>query len=93
MEPTEEMKRMARRIAAHALCGPEKWKPGVKAGMYESIIRGEADNEALVLGPLAAIMETSEMAANMLGNGDNLYGWEWAERLRSADHLKDSNHV
>lgn len=51
---------MARRIAAHALCGPEKWKPGVKAGMYQDIMDGLADNEAIVLGPLAAIEECTE---------------------------------
>lgn len=55
MMTDQDVLRVAREIAAHALCGPEKWKPGVKAGMYEDIMRGAADTEALVQGPIIAI--------------------------------------
>ena len=65
VDATPQRLMMARRIAAHALCGPEKWKPGVKAGIYEEILRGDADAEALVQGPLAAIIETTEAAAKI----------------------------
>ena len=64
--PTAEQLARARRIAAHALCGPEKWKPGVKAGIYEEIMRGDADAEALVQGPLAAIIETTAREAALI---------------------------
>jgi hypothetical protein len=33
--------------------------PSVKAGMFDDIMKGLADSEALVLGPLTAIMELS----------------------------------
>lgn len=85
--PTPEQLKMARRIAAHALCGPEKWKPGVKAGIYEEIMRGDADAEALVQGPLAAIIETTEAAALFCR------GWlssapSAAKPIRDFEHLK-----
>ena len=87
---------MARRIAADALCGPEKWKPGVMAGMYEEIMRGDADTEALVQGPLAAIIETTERAAKIVkeyaGEAQDSYhrclGMNAAEALECGDHLK-----
>lgn len=87
----DEAMKMARRIAAHALCGPEKWKPGVKAGMYEDIMRGLADDEPLVRAALAAIIETrdrcAEIAATVIyeartGEIDN--------DLRCVGHILDS---
>lgn len=62
----DEAMKAARRIAAHALCGPEKWKPGVKAGMYEDIMRGLADDEPLVRAAYAAIIETQERCAALM---------------------------
>ncbi|MHB9879145.1 hypothetical protein ACSMXM_05725 [Pacificimonas sp. ICDLI1SI03] len=44
----------ARHIAAEELCR-EKWKPGVKAGMYEDIMAGNADDEQIVRIALAAL--------------------------------------
>ena len=93
-EATPEMK-MARRIAAHTLCGPEKWKPGVKAGIYEEIMRGEADAEALVQGPLAAIIETQLLIRDWLTarqpTGVNDRDFEIANAIRAGHHYgKDS---
>lgn len=96
-EATPEMK-MARRIAAHALCGPEKWKPGVKAGIYEEIMRGEADAEALVQGPLAAIIETTARAAELADDwlqsdydeSANCTAQQIRDELLSGVHLKGS---
>ena len=101
MTPTPEMIALARRVAGHALCGPEKWKPGVKAGMYEDIMRGLADDEPLVLGPLAMALEITEMAAKlceqlipMPGAPRQLDGtyaqgaFDCATALRSFEHVE-----
>lgn len=45
-----------------------------------------ANPEQAACVALAAIMETTELAADMLGNGDHLYGWEWADKLRAGEH-------
>lgn len=66
MTTNPDVLRLARSIAAHALCGPEKWKPGVKAGMYEDIMRGLADTEALVQAAIAAIERTTELSRDFV---------------------------
>lgn len=55
---------------AEALCGPEKWKPEVKAGMYEYIIKGLADDEALVLGPRSAALIGNVRSQKILETGN-----------------------
>lgn len=57
----DEARKLARKIAADCLLRNEKWKPGVKAGIYEEIMRGDADGEAIVTGALAAF--SAERAA------------------------------
>lgn len=94
-EATPEQIAMARRIAAHALCGPEKWKPGVKAGMFEDIMRGYADDESLVQTALAAIIETTEAAAKLVEASDgynDVTGAIIARALRNNNHLKGQSH-
>lgn len=86
----ERLLKRARQIAAHALCGPEKWKPGVKAGIYEDILRGDADTEALVQGPLTALTEAANEIASLRARvevmeralGDIAYCHETASAMR-----------
>jgi hypothetical protein len=56
---------LARRIAADTLTRREKWLPGVKAGIYEEIIAGRHDDEAIVQIALTAIESTTELAAKL----------------------------
>lgn len=60
-DPTDPALRLAREIAADCLTRPEKWLPGVKAGIYEEIIAGKHDGEAIVQAALAGIRRASEM--------------------------------
>ena len=94
-DPTPEMVAMARRIAADKLTRREKWLPGVKAGIYEEIVAGKHDGEAVVQIALAAIIETTERAAKLADNTGVAIGYSHhklrqviVSRLRSGDHLK-----
>lgn len=101
---TPEILAKARHIAAHQLCGPEKWTPGVKAGMYDDIMRGMADDEPLVRTAVAAIVETTEAAAKLadqyvaaciptpiMGDDDSIHLTDYEEGEKRAAHVLASN--
>lgn len=84
-EHTPKQIALARRIGADAVTRREKWLPGVKAGIYEEIIAGKHDSEAIVQAPLAAIVEVSELAAKYVDI--NNVTTPTVRGLRNGDHL------
>lgn len=62
---------LARRIASDALLRREKMKPGIKAGIHAEIMAGKHDDEAIVLGPLMALIverQRTERAEKLLAD-------------------------
>jgi hypothetical protein len=70
MTTNPEQLALARKIAADTLTRRQKWLPGVKAGIYEEIVAGKHDDEAIVQIALAAIIATTRLLTSKERNDD-----------------------